>query len=88
MKAPGGPEQAVGTDYIPIEAAARRSGLHVNSLKRLLRQGAISGYKIKYQGRHRWMVSVRSLDYYVDPDTGFMLDRPGPKIFLRRREEQ
>jgi hypothetical protein len=77
----------VSADYIPIEAAAQRSGLHTNSLKRLLRQGLIYGYKVKYQGRNRWMVSVRSLDLYVNPDTGFMLDRPGPKLFLRRRDE-
>jgi hypothetical protein len=78
----------VSTDqYIPIEAAAQRSGLHTNSLKRLLRQGLIAGYKVNHLGRMRWMVSVRSLDQYVNPDTGFMLDRPGPKLFLRRRNE-
>ena len=77
----------MGTDYISIEEAAERSGLHVGSLKRLLRQGVITGYKINHQGRRRWMVSVRSLDRYVDPEASFMFERPGPKIYLRRRDE-
>jgi hypothetical protein len=78
----------VGTDYITIEEAVLRSGLHINSLKRLLRQGTIAGYKFNHHGRRRWMVSVRSLDLYLNPENSFFLDRPGPKMFLRRRDEE
>ncbi len=78
----------MSSDYIPIEAAAERCGLHINSLRRLLRQGAIEGYKSNYEGRRRWLVSVRSLERYVDPEAGFMFERPGPKIYLRRQEER
>ena len=70
--------------YIPLEEAARQSGLHPNTLRRLLRDGVIHGYKANYQGRNRWLVSTLSLKNYTDPIIGFLLDLPGPKIFLKK----
>lgn len=72
------------SDYISLKDAAKRSGLHENSLRRLLRSGEIEGYKKRWT----WMVSVRSLDNYADPVTGFLLELPGPKLFLERRGEK
>jgi excisionase family DNA binding protein len=77
----------MGDDFITLDEAAEASGLHQNTLRRLLRQGAIRGYKMKWRGRSRWLVSVRSLRKYADPFNGFLLDLPGPKIFLRRVED-
>ncbi|MBM4425505.1 MAG: helix-turn-helix domain-containing protein [Chloroflexi bacterium] len=71
-------------DYITLKEAARQSGLHENSLRRLLRSKEIEGYKRGWS----WMVSVRSLDNYADPVTGFLLELPGPKLFLTRREDK
>ncbi len=71
-------------DYIPLEQAAKESGLHIVTLRRLLRKGSILGYKAhRFRG---WMVSRRSLDAYTNPVTGFALDLPGPKLFLTRRK--
>ena len=75
-------------DYIPIEEAAQQSGLHINTLKRLLREGVIEGYKAIHQRKRRRMVSVVSLRQYTDPVYGFLLDLPGPKLFLRRMDEE
>lgn len=77
----------MGNDYLAIEEAAERSGLHLETLKRLLREGVIEGYKAVSGGRRRWRVSVRSLDRYTHPVQGFLLDLPGPKLFLRRRDD-
>ena len=74
-------------DYIPIEEAAQRSGLHSNTIQRLLRRGVLQGYKATYQGRSRWMVSVHSLRHYTDPINGFLLDMPGPKLYLSKLNE-
>jgi len=76
----------MGNDYIPLEEAAQRSGLHPNTLRRLLRKGEIHGYKASYGGKRHWLVSVASLKHYTDPVIGFLLDLPGPKIFLRKSE--
>ncbi len=70
-------------DYMTIEEAAQISGLHPNTLRRLLRQGEIRGYKDGW----RWMVSASSLRQYTDPVHGFLLELPGPKMFLTRRDE-
>jgi DNA-binding Lrp family transcriptional regulator len=78
----------MGDEFIPIEQAAQQSGLHINTLKRLLREGVIEGYKAIYQRKRRWMVSVVSLRQYTDPVYGFLLDLPGPKLFLRRIDEE
>ena len=77
----------MGDDFITIEEAAEISGLHKTTLGRLLRRGVIRGYKMVWKDRMRWMVSVRSLRQYTDPIEGFLLDLPGPKIFLRKVEE-
>ena len=74
----------MGNDYIPLEEAAQRSGLHLNTLRRLLRAGIIHGYKASYGGKRHWLVSASSLRRYTDPVVGFLLDLPGPKIFLKR----
>jgi len=71
-------------DFIPLGEAARRSGLHPNSLKRLLRQGVLRGFKAARNGRKQWLVSTASLRAYTDPESGLLLDLPGPKRFLRR----
>jgi hypothetical protein len=77
----------VGNDFLSIEDAAARSGLHPNTIQRLLRQGKLEGFKEHHGGRYRWFVSVRSLDKYTNPWNGFLMDRPGPKIYLRRRDD-
>lgn len=74
-------------DYIPLDEAVRRSGLHPETLKRLLRGGVITGFKAAHGGRRRWLVSVLSLRQYADPVNGFLLDLPGPKLFLRRADD-
>jgi len=81
------PAQRMDHDYIPLEEAARRSGLHSETLKRLLRGGVIVGHKAAYGGRRRWLVSVSSLRQYTNPVYGFLLDLPGPKLFLRRADD-
>ena len=73
----------MGDDYISLDEAARRSGLHPNTLRRLLRSGEIRGYKSGW----RWMVSAASVGEYSDPVHGFLLELPGPKIYLTRRHE-
>jgi DNA-binding Lrp family transcriptional regulator len=78
----------VGYDYIPIEEAAQRFGLHANSLKRLLRQGILDGYKANVDGRRRWMVSVVSVRVYTDPVRGYLLNLPGPKLFLSQLRDE
>ena len=77
----------MGDDYIPLEEAAQQSGLHPNTLRRLLREGVIRGFKTAYRGKQRWLVSVASLRQYTDPFHGFLLDLPGPKLFLKRLDE-
>lgn len=74
----------MANDYISIEEAARRSGLHTNTIARLLRRGVLRGYKASHGGRNRWLVSVHSLRHYTDPINGFLLDMPGPKLFLNK----
>jgi excisionase family DNA binding protein len=75
------------SDFIPVEQAAQRSGLHINTLKRLLREGRLRGFKANVRGYRRWLVSVASLDEYTNPVDGFLLDMPGPKLYLRRVNE-
>ena len=75
-------------DYIPLDEAAAMSGLHQNTLRRLLREGVIRGFKTAHEGKQRWLVSASSLRQYTDPVQGFLLDLPGPKLFLRRRDKE
>ena len=77
----------MGGDYISIQEAARRSGLHPNTIQRLLREGRLSGFKANQDGHFRWWVSVRSVERYTNPWNGFLMDRPGPKLFLKRQNE-
>ncbi len=74
----------MGSDYIDLKEAARRSGLHRKTIQRLLRDGVLEGYKTSEGGSRRWLVSVASLRRYSDPWVGYLLDLPGPKLFLRR----
>jgi excisionase family DNA binding protein len=69
-------------NFISLKEAAKISGLHENSLRRLLRSKEIDGYKI---GWH-WWVSTSSLSQYSDPIDRFLLDLRGPKLFLTKRE--
>ena len=71
-------------EYLLLDEAARRSGLHSHTIQRLLQHGRLSGYKTVVRGRLRWVVSARSLRYYTDPINGFLLDERGPKLYLRR----
>jgi hypothetical protein len=34
------------------------------------------------------MVSAASLKQYTDPFHGFLLELPGPKLYLRRRQDE
>ncbi len=77
----------MSSTHISITEAARQSGLHPNSLRRLLRLGEIAGYKSSVEGKSRWMVAVSSLKRYTDPVDGVLLDRPGPKKFLKRTRQ-
>ncbi len=77
----------MGDEYLTLEAAAEWSGLHANTLRRLLRAGVIQGYKASQAGKQRWLISTTSLRRYTDPLTGYLLDLPGPKLFLRRRDD-
>lgn len=79
----------MANNYISITEAARRFGLHTNTIARLLRRGVLQGYKTTSQGgASRWMVSIQSLRSYTDPITGFALDMPGPKMFLSKLDER
>ncbi len=71
-------------EHISLEEASERSGLNLNTLKRLLREGAIEGDKFNIDGRRRWLVSARSLRFYTDPIDGFLLELRGPKLYLKR----
>ena len=71
-------------EYLTLEQAAKLSGLHVKTLMRLVRAGTIEGHKARIDGARRWYVSAESLSQYTDPFYGFLLDLPGPKLYLTR----
>lgn len=75
-------------EFLRLEEAARQSGLHANTLRRLLREGTLHGYKAVHRGKQCWWVSAASLKRYTNPRSGFLLDLPGPKLFLKRRDEE
>lgn len=74
-------------DWVLLDEASRLSGLHVDSIERLLRQGVIRGYKDTANRRRRWLVSRRSLMHYTDPVVVFEDVRMGPKMFLVKRRD-
>lgn len=74
--------------FVQLEEASSKSGLHPNTLRRLLRLGTIFGYKTSRTEHVRWMVSIRSLAAYTDPVYGIALDHPGPKVFLKKQPSQ
>lgn len=77
------------SDYVGVEEGARLSGLHPNTIRRLLRAGELRGRKARWRGRTRWMVSKRSLRDYVETAITFASERPGPRMYLKRwREEE
>jgi excisionase family DNA binding protein len=78
----------VGSEYLTLQQAAELSGLHVKTLMRLVRTGKLEGYKASFGGARRWYVSVESLSDYTDPYLGFLLDLPGPKLYLRRVNDE
>ena len=73
-------------DYVPVEMAARASGMHAKSITRLLRQGKLVGHKASVHGHLRWMVSPASLHDYLQQVQTFASDRPGPRMFLKKDE--
>ena len=82
-----GLEQDVGSDYITADEASKRFGLHRNTISRLVRAGVLYGYKANVKGRRCWLVAVASLYRYADPYDGFLRDLPGPKLYLRRSDD-
>ena len=78
----------VSADYLTLKQAAQLSGLHVKTLARLVRTGKLDGHKANYDGRLCWYVSAESLSEYSDPFWGFLLDMPGPKLYLRRLNDE
>lgn len=53
-----------GRPMLSVGAAARRIGVHPNTLKRLLKRGAITGVRINARGD--WRVDPDALQRYVD----------------------
>ena len=76
------------SEYLTLQQAAKLSGLHVKTLMRLVRAGTLVGYKANVGGARRWYISVESLSDYTDPYLGFLLDLPGPKLYLRRVNDE
>ena len=77
-----------GLEYLTLKQAAELSGLHVKTLMRLVRAGKLEGYKANVGGARRWYISANSLSEYTDPYLGFLLDLPGPKLYLRRVNDE
>lgn len=74
-------------DYVLLSEAVQISGLNPDSIKRLLRLGEIEGRKTITHGRYRWVVSLRSLRRYMDPGVTYQSSRPGPKPYLKPRDD-
>ena len=75
-------------DYLTLKQAAALSGLHVKTLMRLVRTGKLDGHKATVDGVRRWYLSAKSLRDYTDPLRGYLLDLPGPKLYLRRVNDE
>ena len=78
----------MGPKYLTLKQAAEFSGLHAKTLMRLVRAGTLEGHKACVDGVWRWYVSADSLSDYSDPYLGFLLDLPGPKLYLRRVNDE
>ena len=77
-----------GLDAGAASSGGRFQELGVETITPIVRRGVLLGYKTSYQGRsRRWMVSVVSLRHYADPINGFLLDMPGPRLFLSKLHE-
>ena len=74
-------------DFLTLEEASAISGLHPNSLRRLLRAGTLEGYKAVH-GRRRWLVSAASLRAYAPGFKSFPFDVPAPGLVLKKRSEK
>lgn len=71
-------------DYISLEAAVATSGLHPNTLRRLLREGIVRGRKTVIGGRPHWRVLNDSLRQYLAGAQVYWSERRGPRLKLRR----
>ncbi len=84
----GGLEQDVTRRYLTLKQASAVSGLHVNTLSRLVRTGKLEGHKATVGGVRCWYITAESLRQYTDPLRGYLLELPGPKLFLRRVKDK
>lgn len=75
-------------DYISLETAIQVSGLHANTLRRLLRTGVVRGRKTVVDGRPRWRVLTESLRQYVEGGRLFDSERRERPPRLRRNSNQ
>ncbi|MGQ0602435.1 MAG: hypothetical protein ACT4QE_12165 [Anaerolineales bacterium] len=75
-------------DYISLETAIQVSGLHANTLRRLLRTGVVRGRKTVVDGRPRWRVLTESLRQYVEGGRFFDSERLERPPRLRRNIDQ
>lgn len=48
-------------DYTTTEEVAKKLHLHVDTVKRMLREGELPGYKI----RNQWRIKVSDLEQYL-----------------------
>ncbi len=67
----------VSGDYMSIDAAAEYSGYNPQYFRRLMRQGVISGIKLGQV----WVVSVESLQAYLNQVCGSGDRRYGPRVY-------
>lgn len=73
--------------YISLETATQVSGLHANTLRRLLRTGVVRGRKTVVDGRPHWRVLTESLRQYVDGGRLFDSERRERLPRLRRNTD-
>ena len=77
----------MSNEYISLEAAIEVSGLHPNTLRRLLREGAVRGRKTVLKGQARWHVSTESLRQYLSSGNVFQSQQSERPPRLRPRDE-
>ncbi len=73
-------------DYVTLDEAAQRSGLHPNGLKRLLRQGTLHGFKTAVNGRRQWLVYLAVPASVHRPGDGLPARSARPQVILEARE--